>query len=126
MTINHLNLVVNNVSEAITFFETYFNFNCELVKGDNVIAILTNSNNFTLVIMGSKNGDTSYPRDFHIGFMLDSTTEVDALHAKLQNGNISVPDVPKKIRNSYAFYFHFDNIFMEVGHYLNQTIESKA
>lgn len=119
MTINHLNLVVTDVSKAIAFFETYFDFNCELVKGDNVIAILTNKDNFTLVLMGSKNGDTKYPKDFHIGFMLGTKEEVDKLHEKLHNGNINLPDAPKKIRNSYGFYCYFDNLFVEVGHYLN-------
>lgn len=119
MTINHLNLVVNDVSRTATFFETYFDFKCEVVRGDNVIAVLTNKENFSLVIMGDKNGDTIYPGGFHTGFILESTEAVDTLHQQLKSGNISVPDAPKKIRNSYGFYFHFDNLFIEVGHYLN-------
>lgn len=119
MTINHLNLVVPDVSKAATFFETYFNFHCDIVKGDNQIAVLTNKEKFSLVIMGSKTGDINYPAAFHTGFILDSPEAVDALHKKLADGNISVPDIPKKIRNSYGFYFYFDNLFIEVGHYLN-------
>ncbi|WP_281321825.1 VOC family protein [Flavobacterium aestivum] len=118
MTINHLNLVVTDVTNAVNFFETHFDFNCEFVKGDSVIAVLKNKENFTLVIMGNKNGDTTYPKAFHIGFMLDSTEEVDSLHKKLVDNKIEVDQSPKKIRDSYAFYFYFDNLFIEVGHYL--------
>jgi len=118
MTINHLNLIVTDVTKAVHFFETYFGFKYEVVKGDNLIAVLKNEENFTLIIMTNKNGDTTYPKDFHIGFMIDSPEEVDHLHRKLVDGKIDVTQSPKKIRDSYAFYFYFDNLFIEVGHYL--------
>ena len=118
MTINHLNLIVTDVAKAVQFFETYFDFTCELIKGENVIAVLKNKENFTLVIMANKNGDTIYPKDFHIGFMLDSSEQVDANYQKLGNGKVDIIQPPRKIRDSYAFYFYFDNLFIEVGHYL--------
>ncbi|WP_426479309.1 VOC family protein [Chryseobacterium sp. CBSDS_008] len=118
MTINHLNLVVTDVMNSVLFFEKYFGFTCEIVKGEHIIAVLRNNENFTLVLMSSKNGDTVYPKDFHIGFILDSPDEVDHLHHKLIEGGIAIGQSPRKIRNSYAFYFWFDNIFIEVGHYL--------
>jgi len=118
MTINHLNLIVTDVTKAVQFFETYFEFTCEFIKGDSVIAVLNNKENFTLVIMGHKNGDTIYPKDFHIGFMLDCSEQVDAIYEKLGNGKVDITQSPQKIRDSYAFYFYFDNLFIEVGHYL--------
>ena len=116
MTINHLNLIVADVTKAVAFFETYFGFKCELVKGNNVIAVLKSEENFILVIMTGKNGDTTYPKDFHIGFMLSSPEQVDALYKKLIEGKITVTQSPGKIRDSYAFYFYFDNLFIEIGH----------
>lgn len=118
MTINHVNLVVTDVQNTVDFFEKYFEFRCELVKGENVIAVLENKENFTLVVMNNKNGDTTYPKDFHIGFMLESTEAVDGLYDKLIGGKIEITQAPKKIRDSYGFYFYFDNLFIEVGHYL--------
>ena len=118
MTINHLNLIVTDVKNAVQFFEAYFNFSCTLIKGDHVIAVLKNEEQFTLVIMASKKGDVAYPEDFHIGFMVDSTEAVEKLHKKLTDGNIAITRAPQKIRDSYGFYFHFDNLFVEVGHYL--------
>jgi len=118
MTINHLNLIVRDVSEAVNFFESYFDFNCELIKGENIVSVLKNKENFTLVLMCDKNNQATYPKDFHIGFMVNSVEAVDTLHKKLVDGNIEIRQSPRKIRDSYAFYFHFDQLFIEVGHYL--------
>jgi len=124
MTINHLNLVVKDVPQTVAFFETFFTFKCETIKGDNRIAVLQNRENFTLVIMSSKNTEASYPDDFHIGFKLDSRSAVDTLHQKLLAADIKVAQAPRKIRNSYAFYFYFDNLFIEIGYYMTEESQS--
>lgn len=118
MKLNHINLVVSNVAEAIQLFETYFNFKCTDIKGDNIVAILKGDDDFTLVIMTDKNGQITYPNAFHIGFMLDSETEVIKIYNTLKNGGIAVEQEPRKIRDSYGFYFNFDTVMIEVGHYL--------
>lgn len=120
MTINHLNLTVTDVARVVTFFETYFEFNCSLIKGDKLIAILENKKNFVLVLMAStlnQKGNSTYPDAFHIGFILDTREAVDHLHQQLIEGGITIAQSPKKIRNSYGFYFYFDDLFIEVGHY---------
>ncbi|HUZ58190.1 MAG TPA: VOC family protein [Hanamia sp.] len=117
MELNHLNLVVSNVAEAIHFFETYFNFKCTEIKGEDIIAILNGSNDFTLVIAKSKEGNPFYPGSFHIGFLLESEEEVTETYQKLKSGGIIVGHEPKKIRDSFGFYFNFENIMIEVGHY---------
>lgn len=117
--LNHLNLVVNNVKATTEFFETYFNFKCTFIKGDHAITILKGEDNFTLVLMPSADTDLAYPKAFHIGFMFTTPGEVNALHEKLKSGAMEVPE-PKKIRDSYGFYFHFDALMIEVGHYLQE------
>jgi len=119
MKLNHINLVVSNVAEAVTFFETYFNFKCTDIKGDNIVAVLKGADDFTLVIMTNKEGNPIYPDAFHIGFMLDNTKAVTATYENLKRGSIVVGQEPRKIRNSFGFYFNFDNIMIEVGHYIN-------
>lgn len=119
MNLNHINLVVSNVADAIKLFETYFNFKCTDIKGDNIVAILKGADDFTLVIMTDKNGQISYPTAFHIGFMLDREEAVTKTYNNLKNGGIDVGQEPRKIRDSFGFYFNFDNIMIEVGHYLN-------
>ncbi|HEX6428209.1 MAG TPA: VOC family protein [Niastella sp.] len=121
MTINHLNLPVTNVSEAITFFELYFDFTCVQTKGDNIIAVLKNEAGFTLVLMSSKmnqKGNGTYPDAFHIGFILNDIELVNKTYLKLKAGGLQLDQEPQKIRDSFGFYFYFDNLFIEVGHYL--------
>lgn len=88
-----------------------------LVKGDNIIAILKGSDNFTLVLMTDKDRNTNYPKNFHIGFMLDTAEQVEEVYKKLKGGNINIENQPGKIRDSFGFYFHFDNVFIEVAQY---------
>jgi len=116
MKLNHINLVVSDVVEAINFFETYFNFKCTDVKGDNIVAILKGADGFTLVIMTNKEGKAIYPDAFHIGFMLDNSNAVTETYEKLKSGAIAVGQEPRKIRGSFGFYFNFDTIMIEVGH----------
>lgn len=117
MKLNHINLVVADVEKATTFFETYFGFKCIEAKGDHIISILKSSDNFTLVLMSEKHGPIVYPKDFHIGFMQETTEVVDAINKQLNDGGIRV-GAPRKIRDSYGFYFYFDTLFIEVGCYL--------
>ena len=117
MKLNHLNLVVSNVAETVDLFERYFNFKCTTVKGDNVIAVLSGADDSILVLMTDKQG-VQYPDAFHIGFIFDSVEQVNETWLKLKNGGILIEGEPKKIRNSFGFYFHFDSIMIEVGHYM--------
>lgn len=119
MKLNHINLVVSNVADSIKLFETYFNFKCTGIKGDNIIAVLKGADGFTLVIMASKKEQEIYPDAFHIGFMLDSQEAVTKTYTALKNDGIDIGQEPGKIRDSFGFYFNYGNIMIEVGHYLS-------
>ena len=119
MKLNHINLVVNKVEEATRFFETYFNFSCSETRGNNIVSVLKGEDGFTLVIMSNKNGEAKYPDAFHIGFMLHSENEVTETYSKLKSGGIEVGQEPRKIRESFGFYFNFQNIMIELGCYLD-------
>jgi catechol 2,3-dioxygenase-like lactoylglutathione lyase family enzyme len=118
MKLNHLNLTVINPTKAIHFFETYFDFKCVSTKGDNMIAVLKGADGFELVLMNAsmnQKGNSSYPDAFHIGFMLDAAEQVTATWQKLKAGGIILEREPQKIRDNFGFYFHFDNLMIEVG-----------
>ncbi|MEP6684672.1 MAG: VOC family protein [Parafilimonas sp.] len=119
MKLNHINLVVSDVANTIHFFEKYFNFTCIEIKGDNIVAVLNGAGDFTLVIMKNKDGNIVYPDAFHIGFILDNKEEVITTYQQLKNDGIDVGNKPKNIRDSFGFYFNFDNIMIEVAHYMN-------
>ena len=119
MKLNHINLVVSNVKDAIHLFETYFHFNCIELKGDNIVAVLKNEEDFTLVLMKNKEGDPVYPDAFHIGFIQPDIEAVTEIYNSLKNGGVAVGQEPRKIRDSFGFYFNFENIMIEVGYYYN-------
>lgn len=121
MKLNHMNLTVPNVRTARLFFETYFNFQCVDLKGDHLLAVLNGTDGFILTLMSetfNKNGVSAYPENFHFGFILDSKEEVYALYERLKAGHLPLEHEPGKIRNSFGFYFYFDNLFIEIGHYM--------
>ena len=121
MKLNHINLVVSNVADAINMFVTYFNFKCTDIKGDNIVAVLKGADDFTLVMMTNKDGQVNYPGAFHIGFMLADTNAVTETYEKLKHDGVEVGQEPRKIRDSFGFYFSFDNVMIEVGHYIVLT-----
>jgi catechol 2,3-dioxygenase-like lactoylglutathione lyase family enzyme len=124
MNLNHLNLSVQNVPAARTFFETYFDFKCEGSKLNDTLSVLTSINGFVLVLMNERlneKGNNAYPDAFHIGFFLDSHDEVIALFNKLKAGGVHLEQQPQKIRRTFGFYFHFQTIMIEIGSQVNEA-----
>ena len=119
MKLNHINLVVKDVEAVVNLFEKHFDFKCTETKGDNVVVILKDTDHFTLVIMTSKNGNFKFPAAFHVDFMQATSQEVVDIYQKLKSAGIDAGQEPRKIRDSFGFYFLVDNIMIEVGHYLN-------
>ena len=113
MKLNHINLVVQDVAGASRFFETWFGFRCIEIKGENIVAILKGDDDFTLVLMKSKEPEVSYPGAFHIGFMQPGKEQVIELHKKLQSAGLIESQEPKKIRDSFGFYFAYENTMIE-------------
>lgn len=64
MKLNHINLVVKDVALASRFFETWFGFRCKEIKGENIVAVLKGEDDFTLVLMKSKEFGSQLPRRF--------------------------------------------------------------
>lgn len=119
MKLNHINLVVNSVRDAILFFETYFKFKCVEIKGEQIVAVLKDEEDFALVIMQGKEGEAIYPKAFHIGFMQQNVERVNQIFHQLKTAGLVGENEPGKIRGGFGFYFHFENIMIEVGTYAN-------
>ena len=118
MKLNHINLPVTDVGDAIQFFEKYFGFTCVAVKGNDLISVLKGADGFELVLMSSsmnKKTNFEYPENFHIGFKQNTREAVDDMYNNLTKGGISTGREPGKIRGSYGFYFYFDKIMIEVS-----------
>ncbi|WP_025849054.1 VOC family protein [Paenibacillus ehimensis] len=104
MKLNHLNLCVNDLSEATDFFQSLFGFQLLGQKGDT-LAVMSDGEGFTLVLSRFGEETVAYPKDFHIGFYVETMAEVDAFHAKLAAANIPSDHGPRKMRGGYTLYF---------------------
>jgi catechol 2,3-dioxygenase-like lactoylglutathione lyase family enzyme len=119
MQINHLNFPVSDVAETKSFFEKHFNFTCREVKGDNMMAILESEEGFVLTLMSenfNKNGNSTYPDAFHMGFLVNDRENVLSVWQRLHNGGIVLDQEPHNMRGVFGFYFHAPgNILIEVS-----------
>jgi catechol 2,3-dioxygenase-like lactoylglutathione lyase family enzyme len=108
MKLNHLNLCVLDLDEARQFFAELFDFEFVDQKGDAVL-VMRDREGFTLVISDPTKfgGDSaSYPEGFHVGFLVDTSERVDAVHSRLVEAGIEVTKPPRKIRDSLRLLLH--------------------
>ena len=117
MQLNHLSLAVPDVREASQFFETFFDFKCVDSKGADVLAVLECQDGFTLVLSHlDKEAAIVYPKDFHVGFILESQEQVQAVFEQLQSAEINLPYPPRIMRDSFIFYCRvLDTFLLEVS-----------
>lgn len=117
MKLNHLNLVISDILKAIDFFENCLGFRC-LENRKDAVAVLTNEDDFVLVLWASKLNKTdtvSYPENFHLGFYQQDKEAVLAVYDKLKRAGIVLESEPRKLRNTFGFYFYFDTIMIEIS-----------
>lgn len=108
MRFNHLNLCVPNLDEAQFFFQNLFDFHL-LDRKRDAIAVLTDGEDFTLVLSNpsafGSHEPVSYPTGFHVGFIVDGADVVERIHARLVEAGIEIEHTPRLMRGSYGFYF---------------------
>jgi catechol 2,3-dioxygenase-like lactoylglutathione lyase family enzyme len=107
MKSNHLNLVVSAVDSAVEFFSTHFNFRLVENRKD-ALAVLTNEDGFILVLWSSKLNKSNlveYPEPFHIGFYQKDQHAVMTVYDKLLDGGVNLTSAPRKMRDTFGFYF---------------------
>lgn len=107
MALKHVNLAVPDVAQTVSFFEKYFGFHTDEVKGDNVIAILEDNDGFILSISNfKKDVIPQYPADFHVGFVQKSPEQVMEIYQTMKADGIDVGKEPHNYsgRGTYSFY----------------------
>jgi catechol 2,3-dioxygenase-like lactoylglutathione lyase family enzyme len=118
MQLNHLNLCVDDLTEAISFFQNHFDFQFLEQKKD-AIAVMTDGHGFTLVLSNPRafgNEMLPYPAGFHIGFLLETRDQVDLAYHRLAAANVQLTQEPRKMRGSYGFYFTaLNDILFEIS-----------
>ncbi|SFW27215.1 VOC family protein [Chitinophaga sancti] len=119
MRLNHLNLVVSDIAKAIGFFEQHLGFTC-IENRKDAIGVLTNEDKFVLILWAAKLNKTqavSYPENFHIGFYQNDQEAVIKIYEGLKSGadGLVFDSEPRKLRDTFGFYFHFDNLMIEIS-----------
>jgi catechol 2,3-dioxygenase-like lactoylglutathione lyase family enzyme len=91
MNINHLDLQVSDVQEAVSFFERVFGLVLRTSRTSPAFALLNDDVGFTLVIQRAEN--VTYPPDFHLGFLVDDVELVRRAHERAKEHGYEVSDV---------------------------------
>mgnify|MGYP001152802541 CR=1 FL=1 len=119
MELNHINLVVKDVDKAVELFGTHMGFEL-LTNRNGKMAVMENNKNFALVIWGQVMNNEEkipdYPQNFHIGFYQENENAVWQIYDKIKGElYLRMEGVPKKIRNTFGFYFYFENLMIEIS-----------
>lgn len=119
MNLNHINIVVKDVNKAVNLFTTHLGFSL-IVNRNSKMAVLENDHNFALVIWGQelnhKENMPEYPENFHIGFYQKDEEAVWKIYEKLKTeADLQFENEPKKIRNTFGFYFFFEKLMIEIS-----------
>ncbi|MBO7746825.1 VOC family protein [Paenibacillus sp. MWE-103] len=126
MKLNHLNVCVPDLNEAVTFFRDVFGFELNGRHGD-AIAAMTDDDGFSLVLSSLRPGEEGYPKDFHLGFYVDTIADVDGFHDKLAAAGIAAEQRPRRIRNGYTLYFTaLGGILFEVTSFQREAAAPQA
>ncbi|BDI33574.1 hypothetical protein CCAX7_56250 [Capsulimonas corticalis] len=90
MKVNHLDLQVSDIHAARTFFETHFGLRCTYTRGDE-IALLDDEIGFSLGVSNLGNHPAPvYPPDFHLGFVLEKSEELQAMYTRFQADGVPI------------------------------------
>lgn len=118
MQLNHLNLCVNDLTEARALFENHFDFQFLEQKGKALI-VMTDGHGFTLVLMNTQAFGKEiqpYPNGFHVGFILETNEQVEHMYHRLSTANVQLSHEPRNMRGSYVFYFTaLNDILFEIS-----------
>lgn len=119
MGFNHINLVVKEVDKAVSLFANHLGFNL-ITNRNSKMAVLESNHQFVLVIWGQelnrKDEIPEYPENFHIGFYQEDEDAVWEIYQKLKDvEGLKLESEPKKIRNTFGFYFYFEKLMIEIS-----------
>lgn len=122
MRLNHLDLHVPDVGAARDFFYQCFGLEEIASLGRDGLAILRDDGGLELVLsrpiakLGGADTPTAGANTYHIGFLLPSRAEVDAVYDRVRLHGGEVRMAPASIRGGWLFYCYGPGrILIEVG-----------
>jgi catechol 2,3-dioxygenase-like lactoylglutathione lyase family enzyme len=114
MQLNHLDLSVPDVAVACAFLTRHFGFTLLQTKGNHGMAVLAGAGGVLLVL--TRCAEPSYPKTFHLGFLVDDPGQVAAKHAELAAAAVSGLSPVQQMRGGPGFYCRTEwGILLEVS-----------
>jgi len=90
LRLRHIDLHVSDVDAARSFFEEFFGMQCTYQR-QKQIAIFRDETGFEFAVSNLfSSPPPAYPPDFHIGFLLDRTSEVREIYDRLKSSGIAI------------------------------------
>src|SRR2546425_2970364 len=90
MKLNHIDLQVSDVDVAREFFERFFGLRCRY-QHQKQIAIFENDIGFEFAVSNLFNSPPpSYPPDFHVGFVLERSSDVRNVYDGLKAAGVAM------------------------------------
>lgn len=114
MKLNHLDLLVYDVSRSAAFFERYFGLCLRSNPSSPALAILTDESGFVLVLQRAEPA-AEYPKGFHLGFLLEDVSRVLALRDRALADGTPVSDVIVNGRGTMVYLTAPEGYHVEVS-----------
>ncbi|HEV2282744.1 MAG TPA: VOC family protein [bacterium] len=90
MKLNHIDLQVSDVDAAREFFERHFGLRSTYRRAGQ-IALLEDDSGLELGVSNLRSSPPpQYPPDFHVGFVLESASDVREVYKRLQAGGVGI------------------------------------
>ena len=122
MKLNHINLGVSDVAQAVDIFGHFFGLRpARGMPVNEKMAFLHDDIGALLSVFWVS--DVVYPRVFHIGFLQDTPEQVQAVHAELIDAGFQIPP-PRENHGRLTFYFDAPfGVVIEVEAFLGEVKE---
>jgi catechol 2,3-dioxygenase-like lactoylglutathione lyase family enzyme len=110
MRLNHLDLHVPDVAATCEFFVRVFGLTLVEMRGAAGLAILNDDSGLELVIsrphpkFGGADGQASGITSYHVGFILNTRSEVLAVFQAAKAGGADIWQEPREMRGGLVFY----------------------
>jgi catechol 2,3-dioxygenase-like lactoylglutathione lyase family enzyme len=115
MKLNHIDILVSDVQRSAQFYCERFGMTVISNPRSPAIQVLGDGAGFVLVLQRAEVSGVSYPKGFHVGFLVDSADTVRELQARAREAGAEVSDVIVNGRGTLSYFTAPDGYFVEVS-----------
>ena len=128
MKLNHINLPVRDVTATRDFFAKHFGM-VSTLDIPNFMSMMSDGAGMVLNVCHFDKKETDevhYHKDYHLGFLVDSVEEVDAVHSRLIADGLEVEPPKRREGGRYGFYYPAPGGFDVEVEWLGKFDEARA